>query len=84
MITQITLGLVIVALFILLAWEKYENKKERSRWINAVIAKTPEQYRDLELTDKVKPIEPKMEPDLIPENEVTDDEFKELIEKEVI
>ena len=82
MIAEISLGLVVVGLFALLAWEKHENKKERAKWINALIAKTPEQYRDLELTEKVKPIEPpvKTEPDLIPESEVTDEQFQQIID----
>ena len=85
MIAEITLSLVIVALFALLAYEKHENKKERAKWINALIAKTPEQYRDLELTEKVKPIEPPVnsEPTLVPEADMTDKEFQEQIEKEV-
>ena len=85
MIAEISLGLVVVGLFALLAWEKHENKKERAKWINALIAKTPEQYRDLELTEKVKPIEPPVnsEPTLVPEADMTDKEFQEQIEKEV-
>ncbi len=82
---DITLGLVIIALFALLAWEKHENKKERAKFINALIARTPEQYRDLELTEKVKPIEPPIqkEPEFIPESEIPDEKFEELINKEV-
>ncbi len=79
--TEIILGLIILALIGLLAWEKNENKKERSKWLNALIAKTPEQYRDLELTEKVKPIQPqvKTEPELMPESEISDEKFSELI-----
>lgn len=85
MIAEIILGLVIIALFALLVWEKNENKKERAKFINALIARTPEQYRDLELTEKVKPIEPsvKKEPEFIPESDLTDKQFEELINKEV-
>ena len=82
--TEILLGLVIAGLLGILAWEKHENKKERAKWMNALIAKTPEQYRDLELTDKVKPIEPpqqQKEPDLIPESDIADERFKELLKE---
>lgn len=85
MIAEIILGWVIVGLFALLAWEKHENKKERAKWMNALIAKTPEQYRDLELTEKVKPIEPPVpkEPEFVPESDIPDEKFQELIEKEI-
>jgi len=74
---------IIVILFGMLVWEKRENKKERERFTNALIAKTPEQFRDLELTSKVKPItpEPQKPPDLVPEGDLTDDEFRSLMEK---
>lgn len=82
---EIALGGVIVALLGVLVWEKREHRKEQSQWINALIAKTPEQYRDLELTQKVKPIvAPKSsEPTLVPEGDMTDEEFKKQIEQEV-
>ena len=83
--TEIILGLIITALLVILAWEKNENKKERARFINALIARTPEQFRDLELTEKVKPIQPpvKTEAEFIPESEVSDKQFEELIKREV-
>ena len=63
----------------------HEKNKEVSKLVNALVAKSPEQFRDLELTEKVKPIEvPKAEPpDLVPESEVSDEKFAELIEKEM-
>lgn len=74
--TDLYLALIILALITMLMWEKWENRKERSRFTNALIAKTPEQFRDLELTDKVKPITPPVEkPDLVAESDLTDEEF---------
>ena len=83
--TEILFVFIIVTLLGLLAWEKNENKKERARFLNALIARTPEQYRDLELTAKVKPIESpaKTEPDFVPESDIEDQKFQELISKEV-
>ena len=69
-----------------MAWQEYNNRRERAKFINALIAKTTEQFRDLELTDKVKPIKPpeKVEPTLIPESDLTDEEFaKTVLGKEV-
>jgi len=82
---EIILSSIILALLSALVYERYENKKERAKLLNALIAKTPEQFRDLELADKVKPIEApkKVEPELIPESELDDKKFQELIKKEV-
>ena len=75
--TDLYLTLIVLALITMLMWEKWENKKERARFTNALIAKTPEQFRDLELTDKVKPITPPKQeaPDLIAESDLSDEEF---------
>ena len=85
MISEILFGVVALGLVGLNIWEKYESKKERARFINAILSKTPEQFRDLELTDKVKPIKPPVqtEPNLIPTNEATDEEFEKMIKKEI-
>lgn len=86
MILEIILGVVIFSLIGLLVYEKYENKRERANFINALIAKTPEQYRDLKLTEKVEPIKPPLpnpEPEFIHESEMPDDKFAEMIKKEV-
>ena len=75
--TDIYAALIILALITMLMWEKWENRKERARFTNALIAKTPEQFRDLELTDKVKPITPpkQEQPDLVAEADLSDAEF---------
>ena len=80
--SEVILSLVIAALLGLMAWERHETKKEQAKFINALISKSAEQYRDLELTDKVKPIEtPKVNtpPEFIPESDLTDEQFKEQI-----
>lgn len=86
MILEIILGSVVLLLFGLLVYEKYENRKERANFINALIAKTPEQYRDLKLTEKVEPIKPVVpnpEPEFIHESEMPQDKFEEMIKREV-
>ena len=85
MISELILSGIIGILLFILIWEKRENKKETARFINALIARTSDQYRDLELTAKVKPIEPPIqkEPDLVPENEIPDKKFEDII-KEII
>ena len=75
------LVVVIIALLGKIAWSDYQDRKERAKLINAIVAKTPEQFRDIEFVDKVQP--PKMEPqqsDLISTSQLTDQEFMEHIE----
>ena len=83
--TEIIFGAIIVGLMGLLVYEKYENKQERSKFINALLSKTPEQFRDLELTEKVKPIEApqKAEPEFVAEQDMSDKEFQEMIKKDI-
>lgn len=79
--SDLILALIILALIIMIVWDRWETKRERARFINALIAKTPEQFRDLELTDKVKPITPPIQdkPDLIAESDLSDDEFTKMM-----
>lgn len=86
MIAEILLAVTNVALLGLLAWQEYSGRKERAKFINALIARSAEQFRDLELTEKVKPIEPPLvpkEPEFTHESEISDKKFEELIRNEV-
>lgn len=72
--------LVIIALCALLAWDRHENRKERSKLINAIMAKTPQDLRDLEFVDKVKvDVKPPVDPDLIPVDQMSDEQFGEMV-----
>ena len=86
MIAEIILGLIILVLAALLIIRETQAQKERAKFINALIAKSATELRDLELTEKVKPIQPEMpaEPNLVPEAELSDEEFFEkVIDKEI-
>jgi hypothetical protein len=77
-----TLALVIVALGLtaLIAWLDWNNRKERSKLINAIMAKTPEQLRDLEFVDKVQPAKMTTpNPDIVPIEQVSDEDFAEMV-----
>lgn len=55
-----------------------ETNKEKAKLINAIISRSATELRDLELTEKVKPIQTAVisaEPSLIPEAELSDEEF---------
>ena len=83
--TELILLGVIVFLLVSLGYEKWENKQILAKLINALLSKTPQEFRDLELTEKVKPIEvpKKTEPEFIAESEIPDEKFEEMIKKEV-
>ena len=75
--------LVIIVLSLLLGWQEFSNRKERSKFINALIAKTPEQLRDLDFVDKVKvDVKPNTAPDLVPVDQMSDEDFAEMVGKE--
>ena len=85
MTVEMILGLVILAQFGLLTWQEYNNRKERAKFINALIAKSTVEFRDLELTEKVEPIKPSVnkEPEFVHESEIPQAQFEELIKREV-
>ena len=78
------MGATIIGLIALLAHERYEGRRDRAKLVNALMAKTTGEFRDLELTEKVKPIEtPKRtQPEYTPESELSDEQFKKMIEEE--
>ena len=82
---DIILGSIIFGLIGVIVYERGEHRKTQSKLLNAIMSKTPEQFRDLELADKVKPIEApkKVEPDFIAESEISDKKFKELMGKDI-
>ena len=74
-----------VAFLVYHAYYVRETSKEKSKLINALISKNATELRDLELTDKVKPIETPVDkpPEFIPTAEMTDEEFDKALGKEV-
>lgn len=82
--SELIFGGIILALIGLIVYQEWNSRKERQRFINALIAKTPEQFRDLELTAKVEPIKPPVqtEPDFIPESELSNEDFIKSINNE--
>jgi hypothetical protein len=69
---------VILALVALIAWQEYHNRKERAKLINAILSKNVNDFKDLELADKTKiEIKPPKDPNLIPMEGLTDDQWFE-------
>lgn len=82
--TDIILGFVILALLV----ERYFNAKEMGKQLKdmtrALMAKNATELRDMEMVDKVKVnVTPQRPPDLIPLEQMDDEQFNEMIEKEI-
>jgi hypothetical protein len=76
------LTLVIIVLCILIGWMEYNNRLERSKFLNALISKNIQDVINLELTDKTKPIDPKNQPrgdELVSMDDLDDEEFMKAI-----
>ena len=80
MITEIVLVAIIIILSALLGWKEREARLERNKLINAILAKNAQEMVSLDLADKteIKAEVPK-KPELIPLEDLTNDEFKEAV-----
>ena len=82
--SEFVLSGVIAALIGFIAYERYEMRKERNKYINALLSKDAVQLRDLEFTEKLKmPKEEKVPNDLIDTKDLTDEQFMQQIKEEV-
>ena len=79
---MIELGVIIV-LSLLLGWKEYSGRKERSKLINALMAKDAQDLVNLEMADKtqIKVQQPKP-PDMVPMEQISDDEFEKYISQQ--
>lgn len=76
------LVLVIFGLCGLIGFLEYENRKERAKLVNAIMAKNNQEMVNLTLADhtKVEPVRSSTPPDdLIPTDELSDEMFEKMI-----
>lgn len=88
MMELITLGILAGIIVALLAYHVFyvrETNKEKSKLINSIISKNATELRDLELTEKVKPIKAAVDkpPEFVPVSDLNDEQFSEAMEKEI-
>ena len=78
-------GIIILGLIAAFVLYVKESNAEKAKLINALIAKSPEQFRDLNLADKVAPIkpEPPQPPDIIPTDQMSEEEFDKHIQQQL-
>ena len=78
---EIVLVIVIFGLLVLLGWREWNDRKERSKLINAIIAKNAIEAANLDLADKT---EIKVKPDnqespYVSMENLSDEEFKKAV-----
>lgn len=84
MITEIVLLLIILGQIALYAYEKRENRILWDKYMKNLKAKNAQELRDLELTEKVKikTTVPQPPPDLIPEEQLSNEDFLKMMREE--
>ena len=78
--SEFILFLVIVALCGLVGWLEWNNRKERAKFLNAVLAKDAQEMVGLDLADKaeIDKVKADEQPDLVHESELSNEEFMKL------
>ena len=64
-----------------LAWEKYQSNQERNKFINTLISRNSEELKNIEIVEKSKPVKEQTKSDLIAEEDLPDEDFMKLINK---
>lgn len=80
------LAIVIIGILTYIIYHLLErHTQQQNKLINALIAKNPDQMRDLTLADKVAPIKPQeqSQPDMIPETQLSEEDFDRAIQDEL-
>lgn len=78
------LVVVIAVLVGLIGWMDYNHRLERQKLVNALMAKNAQEQANLDMADKTKikvenEVQPVIPPDLVPENQMTDEEFDKFV-----
>lgn len=84
--SEVILGLVIAALLGVFGWYVREQGRERSKLINAILAKDSTEYVNRTLAEKTEALRPQVNtsnPDLIPMDQVNDEQFDAMIAKQL-
>ena len=80
MIADIFLGLITLATIGAFCFYVWNDRKEHAKFNNALKSKNAAELRDLDFVDKVQiPKIEEQEPDFVPEEQLTDEKWKETI-----
>lgn len=72
---------IVIVLCGLMGWIEYNNRKERGKYLNALMSRTNQEFVNAELADKTKvEVKSKEQGDeLVPLSELNDEEFLDTI-----
>ena len=78
---EIVLVVVIGLLIGLLAFVEYQNRIERAKFINALLAKNAQEMQGMDLADKteIKTEVPNKKEEFVPLEDLSDEEFKKAV-----
>lgn len=76
---EIILGAVILVLCTLLVVQDRNHTKEKNNLINALIAKNAQEKAQLDVTAGISKPQPPTQPELIPSDSLTDDEWEQAV-----
>ena len=81
---EILFTIIICAVIAHHAWESYLNNKKQEKLVNSLIAKNANEMTTLTLADQTKVIaeKPTGQSDLIPTDEMNDEQFQTMIDNE--
>ena len=81
MMIEIVLVVVIGLLIGLLAFVEYQNRIERAKFINALLAKNAQEMQGMDLADKteIKTEVPNKKEEFVPLEDLSDEEFKKAV-----
>jgi hypothetical protein len=72
----------ILGLIGLIAFQEYHNRKERAKLINAVLSKSNQEFKEMELADKTTiEIKPPKDSNLIPTDNLNDEDWYDNVVK---
>ena len=83
--TELILTAIIVTLLGGFGWYVREQNRERSKLINAILAKDSQEYVSRTLADSTEIVKPEVNPpsDLIPETQLSDEDFDKHIQSQL-
>lgn len=75
--------ITIIALLALLGWEKYQNRIERAKYLNAILGKNVHEIASLNLADKTKIVANEtVTENQTPTESLSDEDFMKQLDKE--
>ena len=83
---EVVFGLIVLALIGAFVLYVKESNKEKAKLINALMARTPKEAMELTMADKLQikqDSSPATPPDMVPLEDVNQDEFEELVKDQL-